>query len=196
MVPLLQDSLASARDTGRWVNPQQPAKRAAGGRLAWWGLGLLLATGGCANGVRVQSLATDQPDRQAYQLYGARLEQLRVQAARLCPLGLDEMRAADQRHDQLPIADGRMARWLAVAATQLRPDPSQAQLTVACLPGKPASASESTSAQPSPGGPNKAAAASAVPAVPAVGASLVPALPAAVAASLPPPASVPVTGYD
>ena len=105
-------------------------------RLAAAVVVILLVTG-CATPVERRSLATGQPDREAYELNGADLPVLHREAQRLCPAGVDVVRSASQ--GPAPVADAGadadMAlwrRWLAQARTQLAPSTGGAQLMIVC----------------------------------------------------------------
>ncbi len=103
------------------------------------GLGLGLATvtlllGACASRVDVRPMATGRSDVSAYELNGADVQRLRLEAQRLCPLGGEIVREAG--NNLPPETDAK--RWrstlntlAAWAAPPIRP----AQMVVVCREG-------------------------------------------------------------
>lgn len=94
------------------------------------------ALSGCAQPVRVNSLATGQPERVAYELFGHNLADLRAQASQLCPQGGEVVRAAESRQatgaSQLPAL-----RWAEDKVGRALPPAGSAQLVVTCdAPGR------------------------------------------------------------
>jgi len=103
-------------------------------RLAAAVIAILLITG-CGTPVERRSLATGQPDRQAYELNGADLPALQREAQRLCAAGVDIVRSASQGLAPVAGADADVAwwrRWLVQARTQLTPSTGAAQLMIVC----------------------------------------------------------------
>ena len=104
------------------------------GRLA----ALLLAAtaASCAAPVRVESLATGQADRQAFQLFGNHMADLRRRADELCPEGVEVWRSAESRQDRVSSSQAgglRPGQWLSWAADAVTPNAARAQLVVSCL---------------------------------------------------------------
>jgi hypothetical protein len=96
-------------------------------------VGALLVSG-CAAPVRVQTLATGQPDVPAYELHGPSMHALRAQVMALCPQGADVLRAAEQGKPMPPAGAGRLEQWTSLADRALDPQPVRAQLMVRCRP--------------------------------------------------------------
>lgn len=94
------------------------------------------ALAGCAQPVRVNTLATGQPDRLAYELFGPSLADLRAQASQLCPQGGDIVRASESRQVNSTSPLPAM-RWAEDKTSRLLPAPGTAQLVVTCdAPGR------------------------------------------------------------
>ena len=109
----------------RHMNIVRPA--AAALVLAW--------LAGCATPVERRSLATGQVDRQAYELNGPDLPALQREAQRLCPTGVDVVRAASQgQSPPAELADDAAIwrRWVALAGNSLQPPTGVAQMVVVC----------------------------------------------------------------
>ena len=89
----------------------------------------------CGTPVERRSLATGQPERQAYELNGTDLPALQREAQRLCPAGVDIVRSANQGHAppaELAADAALWRRWLAQASDTLLPPSGAAQMVVVC----------------------------------------------------------------
>lgn len=112
------------------------AQRAGRGAGALAGLAALSALSGCAQPARVNSLATGQPDRVAYELFGHNLADLRAQASQLCPQGGEVLRAAEARQS-IAVSPLPALRWAEDKVGRVLPPPGSAQLLVTCdAPGR------------------------------------------------------------
>lgn len=98
----------------------------------WLAVGGCLLLAACATAIERRSLATGQIDRPAYELNGTDLAALQQDAHRLCPGGVDIVRAASQ--GPAPPASDAAAwqRWLTDTGNSLQATPSAAQLVVVC----------------------------------------------------------------
>lgn len=94
------------------------------------------ALSGCAQPVRVNSLATGQPERVAYELFGHNLADLRAQASQLCPQGGEVVRAAESRQ-ATGASQLQALRWAEDRLGRVLPPAGSAQLVVTCdAPGQ------------------------------------------------------------
>ena len=89
----------------------------------------------CASPVERRSLATGQPDRHAYELNGTDLPALQREAQRLCPAGVEVVRA-DSQGQAPPVelaSDAALwRRWLAQVSDTLQPAAGAAQMVILC----------------------------------------------------------------
>lgn len=97
------------------------------------GAAVLAGLCGCASQMEIRALATESPERGAYELNGSNLDALRREAQRLCPGGADVLRQASSGQ-RAEVERGRWTRWLNVAGDFVEPPQQQAQLLVMCQP--------------------------------------------------------------
>jgi len=97
------------------------------------GLSVALLSG-CASGMRVQRIATEDPNAPAYALQAAEVAPLRVQAQRLCPEGYTVVQRWE-RHDLAPNPESMISRIKYKAFSMFSDAPgAQARLIIQCKP--------------------------------------------------------------